>query len=87
MAGIIKYRGCSIIVHSEVTMDGGVLGSYEIVAESAETVAVFAVRGITRLHTVVEARAEGAAPPRSSDHEYLVEMAKCEIDFVLEISF
>jgi len=87
MAGIIKYRGCSIIVHSEATKDVGVLGSYEIVAESPETVAAFAVRGITRLHTVIEARDEGGVTPRYSDREYFVEMAKCEIDFVLETSF
>ena len=68
-------------------MDGGMLGSYEIVAESPETVAAFAGRGITRLHTVIEARDEGGATPRSSDREYLVEVAKCEIDFVLEIGF
>jgi hypothetical protein len=71
MADIIKYHGCSIIVHSEVTMDGRALGSYEIVAESAETVAAFAVHGITRLHTVVEARDAGGAYRPSSDHEYL----------------
>jgi hypothetical protein len=87
MAGIIRYRGCSIIVRSEVTMEGGMWGFYEIVAESPETVAAFAVRGINRLHTVIEARDEGGATPRYSVREYLVEMAKCEIDFVLEISF
>jgi hypothetical protein len=87
MADIVKYHGCSIIVRSGVTTDGRVLGSYEIIADSPETVAAFAVRAITRLHTVVETCAESGFDQGLLDQEYLVEMAKCEIDFVLETSF
>jgi hypothetical protein len=82
MADIVKYHGCSIIVHIGVAMDGRVLGSYKIVADSPETVAAFAARAITRLHTIVETCDESGV-----DQQYLLEMAKCEIDFVLETSF
>ena len=87
MADIVKYHGCSIIVHSGGTMDGKVLGSYEIFADSPETVAAFAERAITRLHTIVKTCDVVPANPRLPDREYLVEMAKCEIDFILEIAF
>jgi hypothetical protein len=62
-----------------------VLGSYEIIAEAPETVAAFAERAITRLRT--ETCDVVAIDPRFLDREYLVEMAKCEIDFVLEAPF
>ena len=87
MADIVKYHGCSIIVHSGVTMDGKVVGSYEIFADAPETEAAFAERGITRLHNIVEPCDVVGVEPRLPDREYLVEMAKCEIDFVLEIAF
>ena len=64
--------------------DDRVLGSYEIVAEEPETVAAFAHRAITRLRTVVESCDRGSAVLPLSDCDYLVEMAKCEIDFLLE---
>lgn len=83
MADIVKYHGCAIIVHSGRTMDGKVLGSYEILADAPETVAAFAERSITRLSTIVET-CDVVGDPRLPDREYLVEMAKCEIDFVLE---
>ena len=87
MADIVKYHGCSITVHSGVTMDGKVFGSYEIVADAPETVAAFAERAITRLRTVVETCGVVGVDSRLPDRDYLVEMAKCEIDFVLEIAF
>ena len=87
MADIVRYHGCLIIVHSGVPMDGKVLGSYEIFADSCEAVAVFAEHAITRLRTIVEACDVVGDDPRLPDREYLVEMAKCEIDFVLEIAF
>jgi len=68
-------------------MDGRVLGSYEIFADSPETVAAFAERAITRLHTIVERSDVGGVDPRLPDRDYLVEMAKCEIDLVLEVAF
>jgi hypothetical protein len=83
---IVKYHGCSIIIHGGVTMDGRVLGSYEIFADEPETVAAFAERAITRLRTVVET-CDVINDARLPDRDYLVEMAKCEIDFVLEIAF
>ena len=87
MADIVKYHGCSIIIHSGVTLDGKVLGSYEIFADAPDTVAAFAERAITRLHTIVETCDVVGVDHRLPDREYLVEMAKCEIDFVLEIAF
>lgn len=84
MADIVKYDGCLIIVHNGVTMDGKVLGSYEILAEARETVTAFAERSITRLSTIVET-CDVVGDPRLPDREYLVEMAKCEIDFVLKL--
>ena len=87
MADIVRYQGCSIIVHINVTMDGRVLGSYEIFADSPETEAAFAERAITRLHTIVETSDVAGVDPRLPDREYLVEMAKCEIDLVLEVAF
>ncbi len=87
MADIVKYHGCSIIVHSGMKMDGKVLGSYEIVADAPETVAAFAERAITRLRTMVETCDVVGVDPRLLDREYLLEMAKCEIDFVLERPF
>src|SRR4029453_1737436 len=54
LTNIVKYHGCSIIIHSDVTSEGRVLGSYEIIAEAPETVAAFAERAITRLFTIVE---------------------------------
>jgi hypothetical protein len=86
MADIVKYRGCSIIIHEGATMDGRTPGSYEIVAESVETAAAFATRGIYRLCTLIDPHEESDGAVRI-DRQYLVEMAKCEIDFVLEISF
>ena len=87
MADIVKYHGCLIIVHNGVTMDGKVLRSYEIFADSPGTVAAFAERAITRLHTIAETCDVVRVDPRLPDREYLVEMAKCEIDFVLEVAF
>jgi hypothetical protein len=87
LTDIVQYHGCSIIVQSGVPMDGKVLGSYEIVADAPETVAAFAERAITRLHTVVETADVVVSDQRLPDRDYLVEMAKCEIDFVLEIDF
>jgi|SoiMetStandDraft_5_1073268.scaffolds.fasta_scaffold20939_1 hypothetical protein len=86
MADIVKYRGCSIIIHTGVTMDGRTLGSYEIVADSVETAAAFATRGLCQLRTLIDPHEESGGAPRV-DRQYLVEMAKCEIDFVLEIDF
>ena len=86
MADIVKYHGCLIIVHNGVTMDGKVLGSYEILAEAPETVTAFAERSITRLSTIVET-CDVVGDPRLPDREYLVEMAQCEIDFVLETAY
>ena len=86
MADIVKYHGCLITVHNGVTMDGKVLGSYEILAEAPETVTAFAERSITRLSTIVET-CDVVGDPRLPDREYLVEMAKCEIDFVLETAY
>ena len=86
MADIVKYYGCSIIVHTGVTMDGKVLGSYEIFADAPETLAAFAERAIIRLRTIAET-CDVVGDPRLPDRDYLVEMAKCEIDFVLEIDF
>jgi hypothetical protein len=87
IADIVKYHGCSIIVRSAAMMDGKVLGSYEIFADSPETAAAFAERAITRLQTIVETCDVVRVDPPVPDLEYLVEMAKCEIDFVLEIAF
>ena len=86
-ADIVKYHGCLIIVHNGVPMDGKVLGSYEIFADLPETVAAFAERAITRLHTIVETCDVVGVDPRLPDREYLVEIAKCEIDFLLEVDF
>ena len=85
VADIVKYHGCLIIVHNGVTMEGKVLGSYEIFADSPETIAAFAKRAITQLHTIVETC--DVVDPRLPDRDYLVEMAKCEIDFILEVAF
>ena len=87
MADIVRYHGCLIIVHTAATKDGALLGSYEIIADSPATVAAFAEQAITRLHTVVEACDRSGAAPPLPNREYLVEMAKCEIDFVLEVPF
>ena len=87
MADIIKYHGCSIVIHSGVTPDGKMLASYEIFADAPETVAAFAERAITRLRTTVETYDVVGVDPRLPSREYLVEMAKCEIDFVLEVAF
>jgi hypothetical protein len=87
MADVVKYYGCSIIVHSGVAMGGKVVGSYEIVADAPETVAAFMERGITRLRTIVETCDIVRANPQLSDREYLIELAKCEIDLVLEVAF
>jgi hypothetical protein len=87
MADIVRYHGCLIIVHTVATRGGDLLGSYEIIPGSPATVSAFAEQAITRLYTVVEAcDRRGAAPPLPN-REYLVEMAKCEIDFVLEVRF
>ena len=86
LTDIVKYHGCSIIIHSDVTSEGRVLGSYEIIAEAPETISAFAERAITRLCTIVES-CDLVGDPRLPDREYLVEMAKCEIDFVLEVPF
>ena len=86
MADIVKYHGCLLIVHNGMTMDGNVLGSYEILADAPETVATFAERSITRLSAIVET-CDVVGDPRLPDREYLVEMAKCEIDFVLETAY
>ena len=87
MPDIVKYHGCLITVHVGGALDGKVLGSYEIIADAPETVAAFAERAITRLRTVLEScDRSGAALPLSA-RDYLVEMAKCEIDFLLEESF
>jgi hypothetical protein len=87
LTDIVKYHGCLIIIHSDVTMDSKVLGSYEIFADAPETVAAFAERAITRLRTIVEPCDVVGVDRRPLDREYLVEMAKCEIDFILEIDF
>lgn len=86
MADIVKYHGCLLIVHNGMTMDGKGLGSYEILADAPETVAAFAERRITRLSAIVET-CDVVGDPRLPDRKYLVEMAKCEIDFVLETAF
>ena len=67
-------------------MDDKMLGSYEIFAYASETVAAFADQAITRLNTVVQTR-DVVGGPRLPDREYLIEMAKCEIDFALEAPF
>ena len=67
-------------------MDRGVLGSYEIIAEEPETVAAFTERAITRLRATVET-CDVVGDPKLVHRAYLVEMAKCEIDFVLETGF
>jgi hypothetical protein len=67
-------------------MDGRGLGSYEIFADEPETVAAFAERAIIRLRTVVET-CDVVGDPRLPDRDYLVEIAKCEIDFIREIAF
>ena len=87
MADIVKYHGCSISVHVSVARDGKVLGSYEITAEEPETIAAFAERSIIRLRTTIESCERVRPEPPLSDREYLVEMAKCEIDLVLEERF
>ena len=87
MADIVKYNGCAIIVHSGVASGSKVLGSYIIFADSPETVAAFEQRGITQLHAIVETCDIVRVDPQLSDREYLIEMAKCEIDFVLEVAF
>jgi hypothetical protein len=68
-------------------MEGKIVGSYEIFADSREAKAVFAEHAITRLRTIVEACDLVSVDRRPPGREYLVEMAKCEIDFVLEIAF
>jgi hypothetical protein len=87
VADIVRYHGCIIIVHSDTTMDGRLVGSYEIIPDQPETVTAFAERDITRLHSIVESCDRSGSNPPLTDREYLVEMAKCEIDFVLEEPF
>ena len=87
MGDLVKYNGCLIIVHGWATTHGRMLGSYEVVADTAETAAAFAARGITRLYTSVDPPNGSAAEAGSLDRRYLVEMAKCEIDFILETDF
>ncbi len=86
VADIVRYHGCIIIVHSN-TMDSGLLGSYEIIPDEPETVDAFAERAITRLYSIIESSDRNDSDRPLTDREYLVEMAKCEIDFVLEVSF
>ena len=93
-ADIVKYHGCLILIHTGGVTVGGraALGSYEIVADSIETAVAFAARDITRLYTLIDARDfvhphdESSGKP-SIDRHQLVDMAKCEIDLVLESAF
>lgn len=90
---VVRYHGCLILIQNGGGMAGGqALGSYEIVADSVEAAASFATRDITRLYTVIDAQDlthlhdESGVKP-GIDRHLLVEMAKCEIDFVLECDF
>ena len=68
----VSYLGCTIIVRSEVTANGIIAGSYEVTAADGKSW-VF-VGGSDDL-------------PERSDPQYLLEVAKCEIDFALEVEF
>ena len=80
-----------ILIHGASAMEGdSALGSYEITAHAAETAVAFAGRGITQLHTVIEPQDllhHGSARETGIDRQHLIELAKCEIDFVLEADF
>ena len=70
---VVKYQGCTITVRGEVAADGTIRGSYEVVATAHGTTWTFG----------------GSSDdlPETSDPGYLLEVARCEIDFALEVSF
>jgi hypothetical protein len=70
---IIDYLGCTITLRSEVTAGGSVRRSYTVIAPAIGT--TWAGDGID--DDVSE----------TSDPRYLLEMAKCEIDFAMEVDF
>ena len=87
IAYFARYQGCSIVVHNNAMMDGKAHASYEIVADSPEAIAAFAAHGITRLHATIDTTDESYINLRLFDRRDLVEMAKCDIDFILEVGF
>ena len=69
----VEYQGCAITICSEVTANGTIRGSYEVVSTANGTTWIFG----------------GSTDdlPETSDPGYLLEVAKCEIDFALEVEF
>ena len=74
-----EYQGCSIAIRIDACSDGKLRATSEITAVSSGAIATFRRYGIDRLITVTIVEA--------ADEEELVELAKCEIDFVFESSF
>ena len=70
---IIDYLGCTITLRSEVTASGNIRRSYAVVAPAIGT--TWACDDVN--DDVSE----------TSDPRYLLERAKCEIDFALEVDF
>ncbi len=84
---LVKYNGCSITLRVQMSADGTLVGSYEIAADSAAIASVFETLGIDRLHAIFDSRDPDSGIPEELDRHWLVEMAKCEIDFLLESEF
>jgi hypothetical protein len=70
---IIDYLGCTITLRSKVTASGSVRRSYTVIAPAI---------GTTWACNDVDDDVSETSDPR-----YLLEMAKCEIDFALEVDF
>ena len=70
---IAEYCGCLITVRGSVMADGYFHGSYAIIAMSKETACQGLVFGSISSGTL-----------EAPDAIYLIEMAKCTIDFLLE---
>jgi hypothetical protein len=83
----IAYNGCSIIVRMLTAPDGAAAGSYEIAAYSVAAATIFEALGIRRLRAVIESGDDASGIPMALDRDWVVEMAKCEIDFLLASDF
>jgi hypothetical protein len=69
----VEYQGCTITIRRAMTANRTIRGSYEVVATASGTTWIFG----------------GSSDdlPETSDPQYLLEVAKCEIDFAMEVDF
>jgi hypothetical protein len=74
----VRYLGCMVTVRISAVKNGSVRGFYEISPVASETIAVFERRGFGPIASEVM---------EVESVDYLVEMAKCNIDFLLEKHF